>query len=220
MAQTLIVLAHPKSDSFCAAMAGRVRNSSPDSILRDLYSENFNPVLDAIELAGKGSLDPVVQEHQRLLSEARRLVLVFPDWWGSMPAILKGWVDRVWRPGIAYSSVENSGGEPVTEGLLGRLEISLVVASDSESPFIDAPATAGRKLSGFARRKPGGLENDPVRIAANTHPIVAVWRDSVAAFSGARLTSILWCGPLRDANYSRRQEWLELAEKSLLRPRS
>jgi putative NADPH-quinone reductase len=57
-------------------------------------------------------------EHCRELAEAHGIIIVHPNWWGQPPAILKGWVDRVFRPGVAYKFAPGEGGEGVPLGLL------------------------------------------------------------------------------------------------------
>ncbi len=73
-----------------------------DVITHDLYKEGFDPVLGAPELARSFSLDELVQVHCRELSACDGLLIFHPDWWGQPPAVLKGWLDRVFRQGVAY----------------------------------------------------------------------------------------------------------------------
>jgi NAD(P)H dehydrogenase (quinone) len=67
-----------------------------------LYAEGFDPVLTAAELARHYSFDEEIQRHSSDLVESTGLIVFHPDWWGQPPALLKGWVDRVLRPGVAY----------------------------------------------------------------------------------------------------------------------
>ena len=105
----LIVTAHPLPDSLCMALAGRVTEklqaAGHDVLREDLYAEKFNPLLNAGERKSYYSpaynADRVAGQVNRLLA-AEGIVLVFPTWWFGFPAILKGWFDRVWGPGIAY----------------------------------------------------------------------------------------------------------------------
>src|SRR5208337_1188435 len=102
----LELLCNPRPASFNRALADRARESlaaaGHEVLFHDLYAENFDPVLDSAELARGFSLDPLVQSHCRQLAEADGLLIVHPDWWGQPPALLKGWIDRVLRQGIAY----------------------------------------------------------------------------------------------------------------------
>jgi putative NADPH-quinone reductase len=102
----LEVLCNPRPGSFCQALAAGARDAltglGHEVLMHDLYKEEFDPVMDASELARAFSLDPQVQVHCRELAACDGLVVIHPDWWGQPPAMLKGWVDRVFRQGVAY----------------------------------------------------------------------------------------------------------------------
>ena len=91
----------------------------------DLYAEGFDPCLAADEIDREAPLPKFLGEHCRELSQADGIIIVHPNWWGQPPAILKGWVDRVLRPGVAYQFLEDDGGEGVPLGLL-RARAALV----------------------------------------------------------------------------------------------
>jgi len=108
--QVLTVLCHPRADSFTAAIAREFRaglaESSHGGELADLYAEGFNPlVLPPDEPdwndATKRYSDAVLAEQARI-ERHQAIALVFPVWWWSFPAMLKGWIDRVWNRGWAY----------------------------------------------------------------------------------------------------------------------
>jgi putative NADPH-quinone reductase len=86
-----------------AALANREHSVS----VIDLYGLDYSPALTRAELAAyptaEPAIDPVVREHTRLIQECSTIVFVYPTWWSSMPAILKGWIDRTMLPGIAFS---------------------------------------------------------------------------------------------------------------------
>ena len=63
-------------------------------------------------------LPPEIEKHCREISEAEGIIIIHPNWWGQPPAILKGWVDRVIRPEVAYEFIEEDKGEGVPNGLL------------------------------------------------------------------------------------------------------
>jgi NAD(P)H dehydrogenase (quinone) len=67
------------------------------------------------EIPKGAALDPVVQQHCRELAAADGYVVVHPNWWGMPPAILKGWLDRVWRQGVVYQFGPN-GVDPLLRG--------------------------------------------------------------------------------------------------------
>lgn len=74
-----------------------------------------------------------VAEHCREIAEADGIVIVHPNWWGQPPAILKGWVDRVIRPGVAYGFLEGDSGEGVPRGLL-KARSALVLNTSNTPP--------------------------------------------------------------------------------------
>lgn len=132
--RALLVLAHPLSDSLCAHLAAEARTAleargvSVD--LLDLHAEHFAPALTAEERRLYGSPEPgpdIVALQQRLAA-ADMLVLVFPTWWFSLPAMLKGWFERVWSPGFAFAP-----GTPIRPLLTGLK--SVVVVTTLGSPW-------------------------------------------------------------------------------------
>ena len=114
--KVLLVLAHPRQDSYGAALADQARRAleaaGHDVDFCDLYREGFDPVLTAEEESGHhdaGHARPAVSDHTARLLAADALVLVFPQWWFNVPAILKGWFDRVLAPGIAFEPTSGVG---------------------------------------------------------------------------------------------------------------
>jgi putative NADPH-quinone reductase len=105
----LVVLAHPLEQSYAASVARETaetfRLGGHEVDVLDLYDEGFDPVLSVAErgsyfsdpYAG-GAVEPLLVR----LKAADGLVLVFPQWWFNMPAIMKGFVDRVFAPGFAF----------------------------------------------------------------------------------------------------------------------
>ena len=136
--RALVVLAHPLSDSLCAHLAHeaidalRARGATVDVL--DLYAEQFQPALTASErrlhYATPEPGADIVALQQRLAA-AEVLVLVFPTWWFSMPAILKGWFDRVWAPKFAFEHAT-----PI-KPLLTGLKSCLVVTTLGSPWWID-----------------------------------------------------------------------------------
>jgi NAD(P)H dehydrogenase (quinone) len=84
----------------------------------DLYLECFDPILCSEEIAGDAPQDDMIQIHCQELAVAEGIIVIHPNWWGMPPAILKGWVDRVIRPGVVYEFLEGDSGEGVHRGLL------------------------------------------------------------------------------------------------------
>jgi len=129
MSNILIILAHPNPNSLNHAIARTAENTLIELghrvIFHDLYAEGFDPNLLATEIPNGASLDPTMQLHCDELANANGLVIVHPNWWGAPPAIMKGWIDRVFRPDVAYRFIGEDGGEGVPEGLL-KAEKALV----------------------------------------------------------------------------------------------
>jgi len=117
-----VILAHPGPGSFNHAIAATVVKTLAENghtvAFHDLYAEHFDPVLPYAEIPRDAPLDPVIARHCSEIATADGIVIVHPDWWGQPPAILKGWIDRVIRPGVAYRFRENDKGEGIPEGLL------------------------------------------------------------------------------------------------------
>jgi putative NADPH-quinone reductase len=133
----LVVLAHPNPGSFNHAIAGvavqALKKSGHDVIFHDLYAEGFQPVLSRREIPKGAPVDGAIQRHCQDLASADGIVVVHPNWWGMPPAILKGWVDRVIRPGVAYEFLEGDSGEGVPRGLL-RARAALVFNTANTAP--------------------------------------------------------------------------------------
>jgi putative NADPH-quinone reductase len=118
----LLVLAHPDQTSFNHAIAltaaATLEAEGHDVIFHDLYQERFDPILADAEIPKDAFLPPEVAAHCHEIAEANGIIVVHPNWWGQPPAILKGWADRVIRPGIAYEFLEGDQGEGIPRGLL------------------------------------------------------------------------------------------------------
>lgn len=107
--QVLVVLAHPLKDSFAASIArtavAALQDRGHQVDLLDLYAEGFDPRLTAAErdsyMTGAYDLTDIAPTVERLKA-AEALVFVFPQWWFNMPAILKGFIDRTFVPGVAF----------------------------------------------------------------------------------------------------------------------
>ena len=109
--KVLVVLAHPNPDSFSHAIVDKASATLAEcghsvSVI-DLYAIGYSPAMTRAELAAyptsTPAIDPMVVEHTHLLQECTTIVFVYPTWWSSMPAILKGWIDRTMLPGVAFS---------------------------------------------------------------------------------------------------------------------
>ena len=105
----LLVFAHPLDDSYAAALRDAIvdtlRAGDHAVDLCDLHKESFDPVLSAHErrvYKDTSANNDAVSGHVQRLRWAEGVIVVFPSWWYGMPAILKGYFDRVWLPGVAF----------------------------------------------------------------------------------------------------------------------
>ncbi len=111
--KVLVILAHPNpGESFNRAIVETVcrtlREMGHEPVLRDLYAEKFDPVMPmGEEKLPIEELPESVRREIDAVREADGFVIVHPNWWGTPPAILKGWLDRVFRAGFAYSFSAN-----------------------------------------------------------------------------------------------------------------
>lgn len=132
-----VILAHPDPDSFNHAIAQTVMvqlsRNGHRILFHDLYAEGFNPVLPAEEIAYDAPLPQTIADHCTEIATADGIIVIHPNWWGQPPAILKGWIDRVIRPGVAYEFLEGDGGEGVPHGLLKAQAAVVFNTSNTEA---------------------------------------------------------------------------------------
>ncbi len=132
-----VILAHPDPDSFNHAIAKNVvmqlENNGHRVFFHDLYRENFDPLLTGKEIPKDAVLSDAIRTHCEEIKEAEGIIIVHPNWWGQPPAILKGWIDRVIRPGIAYEFLEGDSGEGIPKGLL-RARVAVVFNTANTEP--------------------------------------------------------------------------------------
>jgi len=125
----LIILGHPDINSFNHAIAmtaiEELKKRGHSVIFHDLFKEEFDPILQKEEIIRSGKLNKNIERHCNELTDCDGIIIIHPDWWGQPPAILKGWIDRVIRPGVAYDFKEGDSGEGVPVGLL-KAKMALV----------------------------------------------------------------------------------------------
>jgi len=126
----LLIYAHPNPKSFNHAIVQTIleefRKTGKELPLRDLYAMNFSPVLTATDFSAiqNGSVGNDVAAEQELIRAADVLIVVYPLWWSGMPAMLKGYIDRVFSYGFAYEINETGG-----VGLLTGKKVFLVTTT-------------------------------------------------------------------------------------------
>jgi NAD(P)H dehydrogenase (quinone) len=184
--KVLVILGHPNKGSFNHAIANAVvetlLNNGHEVFFHDLYEENFDPLISSQEISKRASLEKVIEKHCNEISNADGIVIVHPNWWGQPPAILKGWVDRVLRPGVAYEFKEGDSGEGIPIGLL-KAETALV--------FNTANTPRERELQIFG---------DPLEV---------LWKDCIFEFCGVRNFYRKMFGVMVTSKLEERQAWLK-----------
>lgn len=104
----LIIYAHPNQDSlnsyFKQQVVGKLEKGNHEVVVRDLYDLNFDPVLSMDDIIGqmKGTVKAKIKEEQGHISWAETITFIYPIWWTGLPAIMKGYIDRVMSYGFAY----------------------------------------------------------------------------------------------------------------------
>ncbi|MEU3843674.1 NAD(P)H oxidoreductase [Streptomyces sp. NPDC028635] len=144
----LVVMAHHRADSLSAHTARRtvaqLEGAGYGVDLLDLHAEGFDPRMNVADQPDWGDRDkPYSDEaraHMRRILDADLVVAVFPVYWQSVPALLKGWIDRVWNYGFAYGRSKPrlagkrmlwlglagvTSDDPVTDGMRAVLEAHL-----------------------------------------------------------------------------------------------
>lgn len=112
----LLVYCHPVPESFCAALrdaaVATLTKSGHEIDLLDLYAEDFDPVMRADERRRYNEMsraDHPAPDHAARIEDAEGILFVYPTWWYGLPAMLKGWLDRVWTPELAFSIPKDGG---------------------------------------------------------------------------------------------------------------
>lgn len=138
--RSLVVFCHPDPGSFTAGALERVTAAlarrGDEVRLTDLYAEGFDPLFTAAERARhlEPGPDPAVASHADDLRWCERLVLVYPTWWSAQPAMLKGWIERVWVDGVAW---ELPVGANRLRGRLRNVRRIVVVTSHGSSRLMN-----------------------------------------------------------------------------------
>ena len=185
----LIVVAHPSPASLSHAMAqvaqNVLRSRGYTVALHDLYAEQFNPVQPSGESANTASTDPLVEQHCDELARADLIVICHPNWWSQPPAILKGWIDRVFRLNTAYGYPPGVGFEGLPVGLLKARHA--LIFNTSNTPLAREQAVFG-------------------------DPLETLWKTSVFALCGVNNVIRRMYAPVEGSDASERAAWLAEVE--------
>lgn len=139
MKNTAIIIANPSSDSFSKSIENYVSKALKDRDkpyeIIDLYNDNFNPVMtkEEVDLYSNGSSkDELVKKYQHIIKSTDEIVFIFPIWWNSAPAILKGFFDKVFIKEFAFIE-ENKR----PKGILTNITSGLVITtSETDTEYI------------------------------------------------------------------------------------
>ena len=182
----LVILGHPQKESFNHAIAETVIRTLQERkhkvIYHDLYAEGFDPILPHCEIPRDAVLPPIIKQHCDEIKESDGIIIIHPNWWGQPPAILKGWVDRVIRPGIAYEFAEGDSGEGIPIGLL-KAGVALV--------FNTSNTLSEREMKVFG------------------DPLETLWKNCIFDLCGVKSFYRVMFGVIVTSTYEQRQEWLE-----------
>jgi NAD(P)H dehydrogenase (quinone) len=130
--QTLIIYAHPETKGHCSTILKYVKyylkKQNKKYEILDLYKLNYNPILEAEEhyTAGNRKISKQNKEIQNKIKKANHLIFIYPIWWGTMPAILKGFFDRILTPRFAYIYED-----ALPKGLLTHTKATIFITSGS-----------------------------------------------------------------------------------------
>ena len=181
----VLILSHPDKNSFNHAIAEAARQKLIDNghtvVFHDLYAEKFDPIIQQTEIPKNGVVDNLIKQHCAELTSSDGIIIVHPNWWGQPPAILKGWVDRVIRPGVAYEFEEGDNGEGVPIGLL-KAHTAVV--------FNTSNTSAEREDNIFG------------------DPLERLWKDCIFDFCGIKQFYRKMFRIIVTSNYQQRKQWL------------
>jgi len=134
-AQHIVILCHPQADSFCGAVAAEycrvVEECGQKAYLRDLYRMRFDPVLRSEEQPGKPGFfqSPHVAYELSLIADASVIVLIYPIWFGTPPAMIKGYVERVLGSDFSYRAIHD---RDARSPLAGKRLLSFTSSGNSQ----------------------------------------------------------------------------------------
>ena len=181
----LTVLAHPGADSFCAGIheAYVEAATSAGAEVRTLDLKSMDIDLSFGGYRDKRELEPALQAAQDDITWAEHIVFVYPVWWGAMPALLKGFIDRTFLPDFAFSYRDDS---PMPARLLNGKSARIIIT-------MDAPVWYYR--------------------IANRGAAETVMRKCILEFSGIKPVAVTRFGAVRESSDAKRAAWLEEIRK-------
>jgi NAD(P)H dehydrogenase (quinone) len=180
-----VIIAHPNPQGFNHAIARAVDEELSDNghvvVFHDLYAEDFDPVLPYHEIQKDVLLPSAIDTHCQEIASADGIIMVHPNWWGQPPAILKGWIDRIIRPGVAYQFLEGDDGDGIPMGLLKARAVLVFNTSNT-------PAERERTVFG--------------------DPLETLWRNCVFGLCGVPVFHREMFGVIVTSTAEQRSQWL------------
>ncbi len=186
MKKILLINGHPDKESFCFALAESYKKGADaagaECKLVNLIDLKFNPILTS-GYRVVSELEPDLLQMQRDITNATHLVMVYPNWWGTYPALLKGFIDRVFLPNFAFKYLENS---PLPAKLLKGKTARIIVTMDTPKWYY-----------WLINRSPGHNS----------------MKKAILEFCGISPVKIKSFGPLRSSTENKRKQWLKEVEE-------
>jgi NAD(P)H dehydrogenase (quinone) len=183
--KTLIINGHPNKESFCFALAQSYKKGADAAgiscKLINLIDLDFNPIL-TYGYSKISVLEPDLLQAQQDITDADHLVFVYPTWWGTYPALLKGFFDRVFLPGYAFKYRKDS---PLWDKLLKGKTARLIVTMDAPWWYY-----------ALVYRSPG--HNSMKR--------------AILEFCGIKPVRVTAFAPIKSSDAKRRNQWLQVVE--------
>ncbi|MBY0315881.1 MAG: NAD(P)H-dependent oxidoreductase [Bdellovibrionales bacterium] len=180
----VVITGHPNQNSFCRSMAlayiESAKNSGHEVVDLNLIDLSFDPILRG-GYSMKQELEKDLIEAQERIRSADHLVFIYPNWWGAPPALLKGFIDRVFLPGFAFKYVENS---MMPMKLLKGKTVDLLIT-------MDTPIWMYKIFLGSRGIK--------------------LMNESVIEFCGMKTKKTLLVGPIRKSSDEQRTKWIRQA---------
>ena len=187
MKKVLVLNGHPNKESYCKALSLAYANGAATAghelVILNLYDLNFNPNFIGSFSDQMKTIEPDIVFAQEKIKWAEHIVIVHPVWWGSVPALLKGFFDKTLLPGFAFKYKKDS---PMWDKLLINKTASIIYTADTpvwlNKLFYRAPA-------------------------------VNMVRDRVLGFCGIKTINVTGIAPIRKSTQEFREKWLYRVEK-------
>lgn len=183
--KVLIILAHPRKNSLCAALAAAYRRGAvvAGAELKELLLPDmqFDPLVRTPR-PEEQPLEDDLKAAQEAILWAEHLVFVYPTWWGTYPALLKGFIDRVFTSGVAFRYRKDS---PWWDRLLAGRSGHIITTMDAP-PLFDRLVNRWPGINGLKR--------------------------AVLHFCGVKPVRVTALGPVRASSQARRDEWIRRVE--------